>query len=142
VPRRLGNKGSQANTLQGHMELGSRLARDQPHAGSVFPTRSRASRATLRGALASANHSDIRTCVHTATCLAEGAKVNKGQHDHGPIYFSHTQRWSGREYRVLFPHSDYCFNHTKREYMQCLILSSALEEIFASPELDLVQLPQ
>jgi hypothetical protein len=42
---------------------------------------------------------------------------------------------------VLFPHSDHCFNHPECDYKQCLILASALEEIFASPKLALGQLP-
>jgi hypothetical protein len=93
-----------------------------------------------------ANHSDSRTCVsnvvRTTTCPAEGAKVNKGQHDHSLIYFYHPQRCSEREYRALFPQSDHCFNHPECDYMQRLILASTSEEIFASPKLDLGQLPQ
>jgi hypothetical protein len=39
------------------------------------------------------------------------------------------------------PHSDHYFNYPEREYMQRLILASASEEIFSSPELGLGQLP-
>jgi hypothetical protein len=136
----------------------SRLARDQPWVGNTvmtrlrptlgwemrarnaFLTRPRVSRSTLRGLPASTNHFDPRMCARTTTCPVEGAKVNKGQHDHGLIYFYHPQRWPGRENRVQFPHSNLCFNHPERDYMQRLI--SASKEIFVSSELGLSQLPQ
>ena len=74
---------------------------------------------------ASANHSDPKTCafnvVCTVTCPAAGAKVNKGRHDYGLIYFYLPRRRSERKYGVLFPHSDHCFNHSECDYMQHLI---------------------
>jgi hypothetical protein len=39
------------------------------------------------------------------------------------------------------PHSGHCFNHRECDYIHRLISASALEEIFASPEPDLGQLP-
>jgi hypothetical protein len=96
--------------------------------------------ATLQGVPASTNHFDPRMCVRTTTCHVEGAKVNKGRHDHGLIYFYHPQWWPWREYRVRFPHSNLYFNHPEYDYMQRVI--SASKEIVASSELGLSQLPQ
>ena len=45
-------------------------------------------------------------------------------------------------YGALFPHSNHYFNHFERGYRQHPIKALTLREIFASPELDLDQLPQ
>jgi hypothetical protein len=77
---------------------------------------------------------------HPLHPLKYGPEINKGRHEYGFIYFHRPRRRTGREYRALFLHFGHCLNHFERD-MQRLVKVSASEEMSASPELDLGQLP-
>jgi hypothetical protein len=111
-------------------ETKSRLARGHPRAENIIVTRPRPASGKMhisdspedasddaQKLPASTNHSSSETCVRTFIYPAEGAKVNKGQHDYGLIYFHHTRRCIGHEYRALFPHSDHYFNCSEHGYI-------------------------
>jgi hypothetical protein len=92
-----------------HILTQRRPVSDEKH----FLIRSRASWVTRREPPTLANHFDLRRCVRMITCPAEGAKVNKGQHDYCLIYLYRPRRCAGRKYAALFPHSGHCFNHSE-----------------------------
>jgi hypothetical protein len=98
-------KGSKSHLARGQLQTGDpshELARGWPRAGDTIITVTLPMLASdemhifdscegtsddAQELSALANHFGSKTCVRIFTCLAEGAKVNKGRHDYGLIYF-------------------------------------------------------